>query len=88
METPSFEQPKEVWGKEIEILQRLSGNVHGESGKPDLDGLATLIKSAVKEAEKKSVGPKTKKSAKPKAADTKRKRKASDEDDEATEEDD
>ncbi|KAF8176776.1 xylose isomerase-like protein, partial [Pholiota molesta] len=25
LETPSFEQPREVWGKEIEILQRISG---------------------------------------------------------------
>ncbi|PPQ68236.1 hypothetical protein CVT24_005044 [Panaeolus cyanescens] len=26
LETPSFEQPREVWGKEIEVLQRISGS--------------------------------------------------------------
>ncbi|KAF9043939.1 xylose isomerase-like protein [Panaeolus papilionaceus] len=25
LETPSFEQPRDVWGKEIEVLQRISG---------------------------------------------------------------
>ena len=84
LEPPSFEQAKEVWGTEIEVLQRVSGSAHGENGKLDLDGLTALIKSAVKEAEGKSGDPKTKKMVKSKTSDAKRKRKGSTEDDEVT----
>ena len=52
LETPSFEQPKEVWGKEIEILQTLTGN--SKKKKPEED-LQDEVRNAVKEAELRSV---------------------------------
>lgn len=48
LETPSFEQPKEVWGKEIRILQTLAGNLEATQSEEDLQ---EEVRHAVKEAE-------------------------------------
>ena len=68
LETPSFEQPKQVWGKEIQILHEVSGiaaefSVNGIQRGLDFVDLTDQIKSAVKEAEKRSGRAKGKKTA-------------------------
>lgn len=50
LETPNFGQPKEVWGKEIEILQTLSGNPETNKSEEDLQ---EEVRSVVKEVESK-----------------------------------
>ncbi|KIM36491.1 hypothetical protein M413DRAFT_449185 [Hebeloma cylindrosporum] len=63
LETPSFEQPAEVWGTEISVLQRLSGaDIPKEKC---LESLVSEIKDAKKAAELKK--PKRKKRDAPKA---------------------
>jgi len=51
LETPNFGRPKEVWGKEIEILQRLTGIPETNNSKE----LQEEVRSVVKEAESKVV---------------------------------
>lgn len=86
LETPSFEQPTEVWGKEIAILQCISGH---DTGPPhlqkknkdvvvselDYNDLVNQTKSVVKEAEKMHKGPKAKARTANKAKSAGRKRK-------------
>jgi len=59
LETPSFEAPKEVWAKEIAILQRLSATVTNSAENQDVlrsiigdarddEMLVDVIKNAVK----------------------------------------
>lgn len=52
LETPNFGQPKEVWGKEIGILQTLAGNPEANKFEEDLQ---EEVKSVVKEAKLKEV---------------------------------
>jgi len=54
LETPSFEQPKEVWGKEIGVLQMLTSAPGVIKSEEDLQSLVQNFKSAVEEAEAKS----------------------------------
>ncbi|KAF9476426.1 AP endonuclease [Pholiota conissans] len=92
LETPSFEQPAEVWGKEIEVLQLMCGqHTHSpsqaeESGL-DFGGFVSQIKSAVKDAEKNGKGPKGK-AQKTKGSGGKRKRGNAAQDDEGDDDDD
>jgi hypothetical protein len=51
LETPNFEQPKEVWGKEIRILQTLAGNLEATQSEEDLQ---EEVRHAVKKAELRS----------------------------------
>ena len=69
LETPSFEQPEEVWGTEIAVLQRISGAQQGIPTESRLEVLVSEIKDAKQEAELKK--PKRKKDH-PKAARPKR----------------
>jgi AP endonuclease-1 len=77
LETPSFEQPAEVWGKEIEVLMKLSGSSGNlgdgsPSKKLEEDGSASdkdasrraleaMIRVSVKLAESENGGGKSKK---------------------------
>jgi AP endonuclease-1 len=70
LETPSFEQPEEVWGTEIAVLQRISGAQQDLPRESRLEVLVSEIKDAKQEAELKK--PKRKKQDPPKAARPKR----------------
>jgi AP endonuclease-1 len=59
LETPSFEQPEEVWGTEIAVLQRISGAQQDLPRENCLEALVSEIKNAKHEAESKN--PKRKK---------------------------
>ncbi|KAF8163804.1 xylose isomerase-like protein [Crassisporium funariophilum] len=86
LETPSFEQATEVWGKEIEVLQRLAGNVSCKDVEDpnDLSAFVEEIRSTVKEAELH--GPKKAKKKVAKGTDSKGKgRKGELEDEEKSE---
>jgi AP endonuclease-1 len=83
LETPSFEQPAEVWGKEIEVLMKLSGSSGNlgegspstklEEGGSAADedasrrALEAVIRASVKLAEGESGAGKSKKVVKAKA---------------------
>ena len=84
LETPSFEQPEDVWGTEIAILQRISGVEQGPAGKDRLEALVSEIKNAKQQAELKK--PKRKKQGLSKAAGRKRRPENRDEEDEDEEE--
>lgn len=51
LETPSFEQPLEVWGKEIEILQMMASSPETEKSEEDLQ---EEVRNTVKDAESRS----------------------------------
>ncbi|KAF8801692.1 AP endonuclease [Phlegmacium glaucopus] len=53
LETPTFEQPNEIWSKEIGILQAFT-NAPGAIKSEDLNSLVQKLKSVVGEAELKS----------------------------------
>ena len=59
LETPSFEKPREVWGKEIQVLQRLAGieshpNLSDTKEKELTDSVREVIKLVGGSAVKKS----------------------------------
>ncbi|TFK33854.1 xylose isomerase-like protein [Crucibulum laeve] len=71
LETPSFERPVDVWGKEIEILQRISRTqerlkLQVKDGVAPLVEVVQEVRAAVKAAE--AASGKEKKGTKPKAA--------------------
>lgn len=70
LETPSFEQPEEVWGTEIAVLQRISGAQQDLPRENCLEVLVSEIKDAKQEAELKKS--KRKKQDPPKVARPKR----------------
>jgi AP endonuclease-1 len=90
LETPSFEQPAEVWGKEIEVLMKLSGSSGnlgdgGPSKKLEEDGSASdkdasrraleaMIRVSVTLAESEKGGANSKKMGKAKGEGRKRKK--------------
>ena len=69
LETPTFEQPKQICGKEIEVLQTLAGSL--ETGKSEED-LREEMRSAVKAAESESGNGKAKRVAKSRKSSTKK----------------
>lgn len=70
LETPSFEQPEEVWGTEIAVLQRISGAQKNLPMENRFEALVSEIKDAKQEAESKN--PKRKKQDLSKTARPKR----------------
>ena len=71
LETPSFEQPEEVWGKEIAVLQRISGAQQDLPSENRLKVLVSELKDVKQEAELKK--PKRKKQDPPRTSRLKRK---------------
>jgi AP endonuclease-1 len=72
LETPSFEKPREVWGKEIRVLERLAGDETGNC--PNLsDTNERELASEVREVVKRVGGSTATKSRPSKAIAKKRK---------------
>ena len=56
LETPSFEQPAEVWGKEIEVLMKLSGSSGNlEEGHGPLKKLEEVGSAADEDASRRAL---------------------------------
>jgi AP endonuclease-1 len=95
LETPSFEKPKEVWGVEISVLNRLSDGAGGleasedgeepgdkmksPSAEVDSEKLVEEVREAVKSVNKTTVKPKPKVA---KGTGSRKRKSARDEDDE------
>ena len=48
LETPSFEKPREVWGNEIQVLQRLSGIETGDHSNISEKELTDSVREVIK----------------------------------------
>jgi AP endonuclease 1 len=80
LETPSFEKP-EVWGKEVEVLNRLS-STHGNEEKLEWEAMVEEIKAVVEEASGGTAKTQKKGKAAPKTAAKKRGKKVVETDEE------
>ncbi|KDR69206.1 hypothetical protein GALMADRAFT_104145 [Galerina marginata CBS 339.88] len=93
LETPNFEQPAAVWGKEIEVLHRISDSKRQTSPNSDsvldVEALVQEVKDSVKSVEAKGnkASGKARKGGKASKTASKRKRKVKESDEDGEDED-